>query len=150
MAMTTTTRRAMLGAISAAPILAVVPALAAPNGDAAILAAWEVRQAALPRILERGEYFDANHHSPELDDIHSDADVRIIEAEATTAAGALVQTWVAWSYQATEWTAEDKRIGAMIRRADLAALEAEERDLDYNHRAMLHLVRSLRNLVGVA
>jgi hypothetical protein len=149
MADTTTTRRALLGAISTAPLAIVTPALAAPAGDAAILSAWEVRQRALALIVERGPYFECEDHSPQLTEVYDQADNRIIKTTATTAAGGLAQAWVTWSYIGVEHNDRDKRVGDMIRRADFAALEAE-RGLDFEHVCMLQIVRTLRTLAGEA
>lgn len=143
-------RRAALGAILFTPIAAVpLVASGATAGtlDAEIIEAWTARQQAIAAIYARGDYREAECHSPAENDIMDAADMKISDMRATTPQGALAKAWVAWTYQGTEFHPDDQRIGDMIRKADIEALERET-ELDFQHETMLGLVLSLRALAG--
>lgn len=144
-------RRAVLGAALFAPLAAIPFATGATAHapDAEIIRAWTARQQAIATIYSRGAYLDAERHSPAESDIMDAADMKISDSRATTPQGALAKAWVAWAYQGTEFHPDDKRIGDMIRKADIGAL-AREVDLDFQHQTILGLVQALRVLAGEA
>lgn len=142
-------RRAILGAALLTPIAAVPFAKGAMASapDAEIITAWAARQQAMATIYARGDYREAERHSPAESAIMDAADMKISDTRATTPQGALAKAWVAWAYQGTEFHPDDQRIGDMIRNADIVALTREV-DLDFQHQTILGLVQSLRTLAG--
>jgi hypothetical protein len=123
-------------------------AYARSDGDEAILAAWDRRQAALAVIEANGPYFDAETDSPEAAAIYDEADVAIAKATATTPRGLLVQAWVAASYVQDSFNEVGRRQNAMIRRADYAGLLGEGAYLDWELQTQLAVIRSLRAMTG--
>jgi hypothetical protein len=146
-------RRAALTGIGLAGATAMLPITAASlpkgGGDAEILAAWKVRQAALAKIESRDTYFDAETHSPVEAELFDKADQAITKATATTLQGLLAQAWVALSYTQPSFTAECARQNDLIRRADYNVLE-RERGLDWEINTQLATIRSLRAMIGEA
>lgn len=116
------------------------------HSDEAILAADKRMQRALGVIETRGIFFDCESHSPKEANEHSDAEDMIGRALATTPAGALVKAWIAWSTITNGFTEKNRHFGDIVRRRDLARLEAMSDELDWEHQTMLSLVRSLRQI----
>jgi hypothetical protein len=142
-----TTRRAAFGAIgsiAAAGLIATHAARAAANTDSAIEAAFERRQRAYAEYqslpLDNQPIIDG--YGPgerELWAIIDTAELEIRQAIATTPRGVMLQLWCAM-YHSISKGAEDEA----LTRADFAALDREDVQLDWNVRLMLAALRSLQ------
>lgn len=114
------------------------------DDDARILAAWADRQRALTLIEQRGPFHAAETHSPAEIAIYDSAEEHIIGATASSAKCVLAQAWVAWSANVKYFTPDERRLGDCIRRAEYDELQRLGSSLDYEHKAMVGLIGSLR------
>ena len=146
--MTTTTRRAFLGATAAAAVVAAVPASAiTATGDEAILAAWLRRVAAyvdynaLPYIgtNQWGHSERDEAEEERLWAIIDEAEAVIRSTIATTPQGLECQIWTALYHSTTEPWLDD-----LTHASDLDAVAARDIELDWNQRLMLAALKSVR------
>ena len=150
MSQLTTTRRSLLASAPAVAALAAIPAaVLAHDADATIKAAWQRRQAAYAAYkaeptdqpVEPGEI-----ETPEekrLWAIIDEAEETIRSARAVTLEGVTIQLWVSLYHSVTHTDQDDA-----ITRGDFAAVEALDRELDWNVRLALAAMRSLRSIGG--
>jgi hypothetical protein len=147
MATATTTRRAAFGAIgsiAAAGILASHTARALANPDADIEAAFQRRQQAYAayNALPIDNQPVVDGYGPgerELMAVIDAAEDVIRRAVATTPRGVMLQLWCAMYHSITKSQDDDA-----LTRADFAAIDRIDSDLDWNARLMLAGLRSLQ------
>lgn len=129
-------RRRLLTAAAVAPALAVTPALASANPDAAIIAAWERRKAAYARF-ETLPFEDAAGEAAFWATVDAEEEV-IRSATARTPRGVMIQILVALNHTFT-----DRETDEALQRGDLASLAANEQDYDWSERMTVAALRSL-------
>ena len=76
------------------------------------------------------------------------ADDAIINPNASSLRGALMQAWVAWAYTGSLITKEDRTLHNLILARDFEAIDRMRDDLDWEHVCMLQIVRTLSTLLA--
>jgi len=118
------------------------------EADAAIIEAWNNRDRALAVIHSRGPVQATELHSPAEADVWDLADDAIINPNASSLRGALMQAWVAWAYTGSLITKEDRTLHNLILDRDFEAIDRMRDDLDWEHVCMLQIVRTLSTLLA--
>lgn len=118
------------------------------NPDAAILAAWEIRQQNLAIIESRGRYFHAEDHSPAEAAAFDEADDLIAQSIPKTLPGTLAKLWLALGAIGHSDTERDARHRDIIRRAVLADVEAIEREFEHDQSLVFTAIKSITAQMG--
>jgi hypothetical protein len=142
----TISRRSLLKAAPAAAVILAAPAVAMSDPDAAILAAWERREAAYTRYNALPIHEGPGDYSPE-----EQAEWAIIDAAedvirntvATTPQGAAIQLWTQLSHNVSQ---RDDEVATL--RRDLSYFEAQGDMLDWTERLTVAALRSLASMEG--
>lgn len=134
-------RRAVMRALVLSPMI-VTPALAAPAGDEAIIAAWRQRAVALDTYSSLPFNDTGLDHTPDEKacwDLIDEAEEIIRGTVAATPQGIMVQLLCAMTHSTAERKADDAAT-----HGDLDALHAMDSDLDWDMRLILAAIRSLK------
>lgn len=145
MAQHETTRRAVISALMAVPVMAIsTVAVAQGSPDAELIQSWNARQKALAAIEANGSFFKAETHSPAATKRFDDAEMRVFNLPAKTVEGAILKLWVALAHSGGQMQSDEQRAQwDTIRRADLAAVESFADDVDFDTALIFQSIRAL-------
>lgn len=142
-----TTRRGLLAAFLASPVILNTVAFAAESKDAALLSAWNTRQTALATIEARGCFYSAETHSPAETKTFDLAEMEVHNTPAATTQGAITKLWVALSHTDYVRTEEERHQHDAMRRADMAEVASFARDLDFAAEGLFRAICDLTAIV---
>jgi hypothetical protein len=140
-------RRAVLGAISFTPMIAlsdVCPAAAAD--DEQLLAAWRDLQQAYRRITARGPFRTSESHSCFDVEAFDRAEETLVQTPARTIAGIEAKLWATWGTCST--SAHLPQLMDAIYRADFGAIESLAEKLDWSDKGIFSVLQAIRSSAG--
>lgn len=144
--------RATQGGASALPTLFAAPVLSygimpeiKGDPDAAIIAAWNLRQTSLATMEARGSFFSYESHSQAEGDTFDAAEEAVFKLHAATPRGILAKAWVSLSHTGDGFTEVNATNADSVRRADFGDVRAimEAGDFDYHQDVLASLIGDL-------